>query len=73
MPKIYLAGELTDRESVVLESYGRHLSYRAVAAELGITLSTVKNHLANVRAKRKVTRTAALFVRRARSGRRDQA
>jgi DNA-binding NarL/FixJ family response regulator len=42
---------LTPRQNQVLALEAQGLSYKQIAAELGITVSTVKNHLSNIRDK----------------------
>ena len=54
--------QLTDREIEVVEAYRRRGSYDGAASELGISLSTVREHLANARSRRGVRKTWQLFT-----------
>jgi DNA-binding CsgD family transcriptional regulator len=52
---------LTPRELEVIEAYRRHGSYDATAIALGLSIFTVREHLANARSRRRVHRTWQLF------------
>jgi DNA-binding CsgD family transcriptional regulator len=57
-----LGSPLTARELEVIAAFREHKSYRAAAAALKISESTVKEHLANARSRRGVHRTWELFT-----------
>jgi DNA-binding NarL/FixJ family response regulator len=60
--------ELTDREDEVLELIARGLANRAIAAELGITDKTVRNHVANIFNKLQVADRSQAIIRAREAG-----
>ena len=52
---------LTRREREVVEAYREHKTYHAAAEALGVSVFTVKEHLASARSRRGVHRTWELF------------
>ena len=55
--------ELTDREDEVLELIARGLANRAIAAQLGISDKTVRNHVANIFNKLQVADRSQAIIR----------
>lgn len=53
---------LTARERECIEAVHRHGSEKAAALALGISVHTLRSHLANARAKAGVTKTWMLFA-----------
>ncbi len=60
--------ELTDREDEVLELIARGLANRAIAAELGISDKTVRNHVANIFNKLQVADRSQAIIRAREAG-----
>ena len=52
---------LTRRELEVVAAYRKRGSYDGAAAELGISIFTVREHLANARSRMGVSRTWQIF------------
>jgi DNA-binding NarL/FixJ family response regulator len=52
---------LTRREREVVEAYRKRGSYDGAAEELGISVSTVREHLASARSRRRVRKTWQIF------------
>ena len=59
---------LTDRESDVLRLVAKGYSNKAVARELGITISTVKTHLRNIFRKLDVEDRAQVIIKAIKEG-----
>jgi DNA-binding NarL/FixJ family response regulator len=60
--------ELTDREDEVLELIARGLANRAIAAQLGISDKTVRNHVANIFNKLQVADRGQAIIRAREAG-----
>ncbi|WP_106397014.1 response regulator transcription factor [Actinocorallia populi] len=60
--------ELTEREKEVLSLLARHLSNPQIAARLGLSAKTVRNHVSNVLAKLRVSDRAQAIIRAREAG-----